>query len=67
MRGFIETMLEAELSAALSRPRHGRFRPEEDEATPSVVVGCNPEDPSSKSDGRVFFRLYRPRDARHYA
>ena len=37
VRGFIETMLEAELSEALSRPRYGRRRPEEDEATPSVV------------------------------
>src|SRR6202051_3522623 len=36
-RGFIETMLEAELSEALSRPRYGRRRPGEDEATPSVV------------------------------
>jgi len=30
VRGFIETMLEAELSEALSRPRYGRRRPEED-------------------------------------
>jgi hypothetical protein len=37
VRGFIETMLEEELSEALSRPRYGRRRPEEDEATPSVV------------------------------
>ena len=37
VRGFIETMLEAELSEALSRPRYGRRRPEEDEATPPVV------------------------------
>jgi putative transposase len=37
VRGFIETMLEAELSEALSRPRYGRRRPEEDEATPSAV------------------------------
>jgi putative transposase len=37
VRGFIETMLEAELSEALSRPRYGRRRPEEDEAAPSVV------------------------------
>ena len=27
VRGFIETMLEAELSEALSRPRYGRRRP----------------------------------------
>ena len=32
VRGFIETMLEAELSEALSRPRYGRRRPGEDEA-----------------------------------
>ena len=37
VRGFIETMLEAELSAALSRPRYGRRRPGKDEAAPSVV------------------------------
>ena len=37
VRGLIETMLEAELSEALSRPRYGRRRPEEDEATPPVV------------------------------
>ena len=37
VRGFIETMLEAELSEALSRPRYGRRRPGEDEAPPSVV------------------------------
>ena len=37
-RGFIETMLEEELSEALSRPRYGRRKPEgEDEAAPSVV------------------------------
>jgi putative transposase len=37
VRGFIETMLEEELSEALSRPRYGRRRLGEDEATPSVV------------------------------
>ena len=37
VRGFIETMLEAELSEALSRPRYGRRRPEEDEAASTVV------------------------------
>ena len=36
-RGFIETMLEEELSEALSRPRYGRRKPGEDEAAPSVV------------------------------
>jgi hypothetical protein len=30
-RGFIETMLEEELSEALSRPRYGRRKPGEDE------------------------------------
>ena len=39
MRGFIETMLEEELSEALSRPRYGRRKPGDDEAAPSVV-GC---------------------------
>jgi putative transposase len=37
VRGFIETILEAELSEALSRPRYGRRRPGEDEAASSVV------------------------------
>jgi len=37
VRGFIETMLEAELSDALSRPRYGRRKPGEEEAVPSVV------------------------------
>jgi hypothetical protein len=37
VRGFIETMLETELSELLSRPRHGRRRSGDDEATPSVV------------------------------
>ena len=36
-RSFIETMLEEELSEALSRPRYGRRKPGEDEAAPSVV------------------------------
>ena len=36
-RGFLETMLEEELSEALSRPRYGRRKPGEDEAAPSVV------------------------------
>src|SRR3974377_488570 len=36
-RGVMEGMLEEELSGALSRPRYGRRRPGEDEATPSVV------------------------------
>ncbi len=37
VRGFIETMLEAELSEALSRPRYGRRRLGEDEAALLVV------------------------------
>jgi hypothetical protein len=37
VRGFIETMLEEELSDALSRPRYGRRKPGEDAAAPSVV------------------------------
>ena len=37
VRGFIETMLEEELSEALSRPRYGRRKSGEDEAAPSVV------------------------------
>jgi putative transposase len=37
VRGFIETMLEEELSGALSRPRYGRRRRGEDDAAPSVV------------------------------
>ena len=37
VRGFIEAMLEEELSGALSRPRYGRRKPGEDDAAPSVV------------------------------
>src|SRR5208283_4845898 len=37
VRGFIETMLEAELSDALSRPRYGRRKSGEEESAPSVV------------------------------
>jgi putative transposase len=37
VRGFIETMLEEELSGALSRPRYGRRKPGEDDAAPLVV------------------------------
>lgn len=39
VRGFIETMLEEELSRALSRPRYGRRKPGEEEAAPSSAVG----------------------------
>ncbi len=39
VRGFIETMLEEELDAALSRPRYGRRKPCDDD-TPPPVVGC---------------------------
>ena len=37
---FIETMLEEELSEALSRPRYGRRKPGEDEAAPSALSAC---------------------------
>ena len=36
VRGFVETMLEEELCEALSRPRYGRRKPGEDEASPSL-------------------------------
>jgi transposase-like protein len=39
VRGFIETMLEEELDAALSRPRYGRRKAGDDDAPPAVV-GC---------------------------
>ena len=38
VRGFIETMLEEELSGTLSRPRYGRGQPSEG-GGPSAVVG----------------------------
>jgi putative transposase len=38
VRGFIETMLDEELSGTLSRPRYGRGKPNED-GEPSAVVG----------------------------
>jgi putative transposase len=38
VRGFIETMLEEELSGTLSRPRYGRGKPNED-GEPPLVVG----------------------------
>ena len=37
VRGFIETMLEEELSGALSRPRYGRGKPNADCEPPAVV------------------------------
>jgi putative transposase len=37
VRGFIETMLEAELCEAVSRPRYGRRKPGADEAAATVV------------------------------
>jgi len=37
VRGFIETMLEEELSGALSRPRYGRGKPNEDGEPPAVI------------------------------
>lgn len=39
VRDFIETMLEEELDAALSRPRYGRRKPGDHDAPPAVV-GC---------------------------
>jgi transposase-like protein len=39
VRGFIETMLEEELDAALSRPRYGRRKADDDDAPPPVI-GC---------------------------
>ncbi len=38
VRGFIETMLEEELSDALSRPRYGRRKPGEEDAPSTVSV-----------------------------
>ena len=46
-RGFIETMLEEELSEALSRPRYGRRKPGEDEA---AAVGCRRAPRASRAD-----------------
>jgi hypothetical protein len=40
VRGFIETMLEEELSDALSRPRYGRRKLGEEEAAPSRSWAC---------------------------
>ena len=37
VRGFIETMLEEELSGTLSRPRYGRGQPNGDGEPPAVV------------------------------
>ena len=37
VRGFIEAVLEEELSGTLSRPRYGRRKPGEDDAAPLVV------------------------------
>jgi transposase-like protein len=39
VRGFIETMLEEELDAALSRPRYGRRKPSDGVGEPAIV-GC---------------------------
>jgi len=39
VRGFIETMLEEELDEALSRPRYGRLKASDDDASPPLV-GC---------------------------
>ena len=40
VRGFIETMLEVELTAVLSRPRYVRRKTPEDAATAATLVGC---------------------------
>ena len=37
VRGFIEAMLEEELSGVLSRPRYGRGKPKDDGEPPAVV------------------------------
>ena len=52
-RGFIETMLEEELSEAFSRPRYGRRKPGEDEA---ALVGCRraPRASRADADGHVW-------------
>lgn len=40
VRGFIETMLEAELDGALSRPRYGRQQARQNEEAAAPLVGC---------------------------
>ncbi len=40
VRGFIETMLEVELTAVLSRPRYVRRKTTGDAATAGTLVGC---------------------------
>ncbi len=40
VRGFIETMLEEELESALSRPRYGRRKANEDANAAAPLVGC---------------------------
>jgi hypothetical protein len=40
VRGFIETMLEVELTAVLSRPRYVRRKTPGDAATAATLVGC---------------------------
>ena len=52
-RAAIETMLEEELSEALSRPRYGRRKPGEDEA---VAIGCwrAPRASRADADGHVW-------------
>jgi putative transposase len=40
VRGFLETMIEAELEAALARPRYGRrSEPIPDRATTTAIIG----------------------------
>ena len=52
VRGFIETMLEAELCEALSRPRYGRRKPGEDENVGDGRGGA-PRASRVDADGRV--------------
>jgi hypothetical protein len=51
-RGFIETMLEAELCEAVSRPRYGRRKPGEDENVGDGRGGA-PRASRVDADGRV--------------
>ncbi len=52
VRGFIETMLEEDLSEALSRPRYGRRKPDAAEAGLSVV-GVRHGRSRADADGHV--------------
>ena len=48
VRGFIETMLEAELCEAVSRPRYGRRKPGEDENVGDGRGGAPRASPSGR-------------------